>query len=254
MLKPNVDWASGLGPPTFHLQIFRRYPPQDVRRVQFRVEEAFSSFFGGIPSQQASDPNTPIGGVVRFAIQGPKANLQVGDNSTVYNAGFPGRPGSGLRQPLLKAADELSKLDEVFSEQTRFFWTVNLATSFVAPSKDAQIVAIRRLMDVMFVDPPTEPVGFQRHDIISHGDYEIGSISTPFSAVSFEGVPLGKIQFDVDFTDMTEFGIEIKAEITSRPTKNKPVSGALRNTMQTLLDFLQLTPTSSLPLSYQDYL
>ncbi|WP_394648191.1 hypothetical protein [uncultured Sphingomonas sp.] len=218
-----TDWSNKFGSPTINVMLLRRYPATETRKTQFDVEDAFSLYLNGAQAVPASPP--PSGATpfqIRYSMQSQKANLSVSDAAAQLNLSFQNRPNSGLMSPIVKAAQEMDKLDKILNT-IQFFCSIVLTVHFETKVQDDVLSAVQELnRDLCAVPTSKELSSFS----ISRA-YEEDGISrlvevNQFSGLTFSGPPQQNIMIDSDFWNPTEFGVALKYEVSSKPQASAP--------------------------------
>lgn len=221
------EWLQGADSSRYEVVLIRRFPPQETRKRQFDVEEAFRGYLGAdsisTPFTAPMLSNQVPAAQLRFLIEGPKAQLQVTDNSATLVMRFDnGIPSSGLLKPIARAVAEMDKFDDLFAGQDRFFCAMAVTGHFPFSDKSKMFSAMEAFSDDGF----KKPIGLPSILNLTYGRSvgEVERILEMNRYVQFllEAKANTALFVDPDFTDGTSEAILVRYELNTKPLKEKP--------------------------------
>jgi hypothetical protein len=241
-----------LGSPTIGVQLVRRFPSYDVRRLQFQFEDHFRAYVNAesVPNPAAANSGLPPD-APRFAmIAGPRS-VVVSNNASIlgmnFDAGFDRRKLIGAIE---KAADFHDGADKFFIDQPRFYKGLVLSAQYMVNEIEIAEL-IKDIAESIFSDKPTCLNAITANMMADANNIrhlvEVSNINNYSTEIISLNAPQF-VHFDMDFMNPTSKGFQIKIDVSTKPSIEdgghksfRDLTGSLSNA-DSIVGFLSIRP------------
>lgn len=220
--------------------LLRRYPADDVRRMQFQFEDEFSELIG----KQQAQPIGPFDGPPnqpRFVLTDGKRTLAVSNISAQLSLDF-GKalpPGQNLSRVLQRPAAIMdAALKKILGHQQKACSAIIVI--WFAADRDLNRLGKELATDVLkatFSDPvvwSSVGVGIQSKGF--NRTIEVSPVKT-FQAAALTGNRI--LSFDSDFDQPDQSGLQIKLDVNTKPQLDDPQKAAFSSIIPILVQSIE---------------